>query len=236
MLKINPEGRRDPAFGSAGVAFLPEPGYYSDFAAVPGTEKLVVAGLTRRASEGSWLLVRLNADGSIDGTFGNGGTIVPGIRGTPPRLLALPDGKLVAEGENVVARFEGDGRPDAAFGRGTGVVQLPFRVGTIGASPGGGMYVSGVRSRTMLVARLAPSGELDRTFGTNGIVSVSFGGGRVSTGFSQGVAPSRRPADRRRGALQQLAARPSAARWAAGPRVWRAGPIMRPGQPEMEDR
>ena len=46
-------------------------------------------------------LVRYNADGSLDGTFGTGGTVatpIARIRATSPALVLQPDGRLVAAG------------------------------------------------------------------------------------------------------------------------------------------
>src|SRR5207249_3193430 len=92
--------------------------------------KLVAAGLSyyNNANDGVFALVRYNADGTLDPTFGTGGTVATDF-GTPDdeasALVLQPDGKLVDDGDDAagfaLVRHNPDGSLDPTFGTG-GVV------------------------------------------------------------------------------------------------------------------
>lgn len=77
--------------------------------------KIVVAG---EAWPAFGSIARLNADGSLDSSFGDGGTVVE--RRIPPlRMVAVqPNGRIVAASGTQLARFLADGSPDPSFGDG----------------------------------------------------------------------------------------------------------------------
>src|SRR5207248_1939002 len=85
------------------------------------------------------MLQRLNADGSVDTTFGNGGTVRTDVAGRDDvavKVLPQPDGRIIVVGyeqrpflpgvlqspDVFIARYEPDGRPDPSFGNGGVVV------------------------------------------------------------------------------------------------------------------
>jgi uncharacterized delta-60 repeat protein len=140
-------------------------------------------------------LLRLNSDGSLDTTYGNGGLrlLPPGSPFATARAITrLADGKLMVIGETrekdvVLARFDANGEPDGSFGNG-GVVVLQstvfealgdFRVVRVMPGPGGTTTVvantggSGRPSR-VAVARFA-GGQLDGSFGLGGVRVLQFG-------------------------------------------------------------
>ena len=94
--------------------------------------KLIVAGssnTTLNDFDDDFALVRYEADGTVDTTFGVDGMVLTDI-GNADRLHALlvqPDGRIVAVGSTgqggsvTLARYETDGTLDATFGVG-GVV------------------------------------------------------------------------------------------------------------------
>ena len=89
---------------------------------------------------------RYNSDGSLDTSFGIGGSVVTGLlRGSD--VVIQPDGKIVVAGDSLgpqmngdfaVARFNSDGSLDTSFGIG-GVVTTDFsgegRPGLCGRAP-----------------------------------------------------------------------------------------------------
>src|SRR5438034_273599 len=93
-------GDLDPSFGTGGKVTTPSGsnGYINALVLQPDG-KLVAAGST---STGSWAfaLVRYTADGSLDGSFGTGGTVTTqiGSSNLAYALVLQPDGKLVAAG------------------------------------------------------------------------------------------------------------------------------------------
>ena len=125
-------------------------------------------------------LSRYNADGSLDATFGSGGTMISTIAGNGiaaqyPQSGTANDGKIVEVSGSTVARFNANGSVDTSFGTG-GKVTLPW-TGTIGGivvQPDGKVVVSGqVDSTTapyhvLNVTRLNANGSRDTGFGTSG--------------------------------------------------------------------
>lgn len=134
------------------------------------------------------------AEGDLDTTFGDNGTIdhdVTGGRDVGEAMTIMPDGKVVVVGwefltsdndDFVVVRYNTDGTLDNTFG-GDGVVSVDF-VGNDGvglaavAQPDGKVVVAG-RTRPvansagatdLALARLDSNGALDATFGTGGLV------------------------------------------------------------------
>ncbi|MBV9340767.1 MAG: hypothetical protein JO159_07745 [Acidobacteria bacterium] len=136
VVRFEPSGILDKSFGTGGVTnpFAPNNNPSSAGALVlqPNGQIIVVAG------GGS--LVRLNSDGSLDTSFGNGGLTTPpsvpagwGFSAGP--ALVEPDGKILlgATASNIgyrtsifqtlLARYNVDGTADTAFGKG-GSVQV----------------------------------------------------------------------------------------------------------------
>ena len=108
-------------------------------------------------------LARLNANGSLDGSFNPG----PGVFGSYVESLALqPDGKvLVAEGY-FIRRLNSNGSLDASFGTGVGgfgqvessVVQSDGKVLI------GGLFATINGTNRNNIARLNANGSLDSSF------------------------------------------------------------------------
>ncbi len=105
-------GQLEPRFGSAGMATVDSAFQHSSYEGLDGLIDAVgrnlIAGSVRHPGDTSALitsalLVRLRADGSIDTSFGNAGSLkVPGFPGDTLfefRAVALsPDGKIIAAG------------------------------------------------------------------------------------------------------------------------------------------
>lgn len=119
LQRFNPDGQLDTHFGNDGVLYLsPAMGFGEDSVISLQTNgKIVVMG----HGEGDTLatVVRLNADGSFDTTFGANGTVTFEA-GTPVALTVQADGKIVAAGTNngdfSVIRLNTDGSLDTSFG------------------------------------------------------------------------------------------------------------------------
>lgn len=144
VVRYRSNGTFDPDFhdatsGSGRVNISPYGNNNEAYAvAVQPDGKIVVAG---RGNEGlpSTLhpsLVRLNSDGSLDGTFGTGGIVKttdhPGDA-TYTGVAIQPDGKIIVVGRqtevsartSVVKRFNANGTLDASFGSGGAVIGTP---------------------------------------------------------------------------------------------------------------
>jgi uncharacterized delta-60 repeat protein len=141
--------------------------------------------------------LRYNADGSLDSSFGNAGIVrhTTALWDEAADVAVQPDGKIVVAGFTLheggivnpapdtltVERYNADGSYDATFGTG-GRVQSPvmYPGRAVALQSDGGIVVVGVEqsgaSADFAIARFDPSGALDPTFGTNGLVQVDFFG------------------------------------------------------------
>ena len=191
----------DPVFGSAGMSI-------GDFAAATDEAyavhalpdgKYLVAG---KASDPAWnsdfALVRYNADGTLDTSFGGGdGVVATDFSGSfndvAFAMTVQADGKIVLAGQMdagsdsydfAVARYDADGSLDESFG-GTGMVHTDFansfdQAFAVVQDASGRLVVAGLASDSggnfcMAVARYNDDGSLDLTFSGDGKRHVNVG-------------------------------------------------------------
>lgn len=190
-------GDLDPLFGAGGKVVTDLGGGETGFAmALQPDGKIIIGGATGNPSD--FALVRYNPNGTLDPTFGAGGTVLLDFLGELDFLTALAlqsDGKIVAAGITradsaspllmVLSRFNPNGTLDPTFGSGGKVtVTLPdvsFGVNSIALDSVGKIVVVGavstfnqVLDSQCFVARFNPNGSLDPTFGS-GIIIKDFG-------------------------------------------------------------
>jgi uncharacterized delta-60 repeat protein len=156
--------------------------------------RIVVAG----GDGDDFALVRYMPDGSVDGTFGDGGRVLTDLGSDDEaRAVALaPDGKIVVAGtaggsQAAVARYDVDGRLDPTFDGDGMVVGNPDgraeRASAVALQLDGRIIVSGKSGTKTVVTRYLLDGSLDPTFGEGGTARVAGGGG--GNGLSVAVAP-----------------------------------------------
>jgi len=177
--------------------------------------KIVVGG----TSNSAFAVARLNANGTLDNTFGVNGTARTTIYGGDgtydgSRAVAIqPDGKIVLAGSSysffgggnafAIARYDINGVIDSTFG-GNGTIRLPvggYGPNAIGSSiaiqSDGRIVVVGEFNNDdgegymLAVYRYNANGILDSSFGTNGIVKNKIDGGNAGEdkGFSVAMQP-----------------------------------------------
>jgi uncharacterized delta-60 repeat protein len=182
-------GQADPSFGTSGTVALSSPAILPFAVAVQADGRVVLGGVP--ASSVAWGFMRLTAAGTIESTFGSGGTtIVPpgtGLGLDSMALQVLDDGRIVAvafpidnnagpganSGHATVLRLKSDGQPDATFGNG-GVVDNAFGYAwTTQPVASERMLASGAVELARLtsdanvaVSRLRPDGSVDTSIGS----------------------------------------------------------------------
>jgi uncharacterized delta-60 repeat protein len=193
VVKLDADGVLDPAFGNEGVVILPST--YLHALAVDSHGRIVAAG--ERVSSGHYgsLVVRLNADGSADSSFGpaaDGSALIEwspaGEAGYLTSLALAPDdGVLVAGqyevygqgmgGDFAIARLDADGLPDADFAdAGRRVFHIPDHPSTLngisklllqpdGSAVFAGYYDAGESSLHLVLGRIDAGGDSDPAFG-----------------------------------------------------------------------
>lgn len=117
LIRLTPDGSKDPSFGDGGVAqgfFFGQGGTFGDFAVQPDG-KLLLAGGAQRDDGYGWGIARALPDGRPDPSFGDGGGVWMRPPGTDPanpligsadRLVVQKDGRIVVSG-NRTATAEG---------------------------------------------------------------------------------------------------------------------------------
>jgi uncharacterized delta-60 repeat protein len=207
VTRFTSTGQLDSTFGTGGIVqtHVTVPGVSSTSSEaahsviIQGDGKICVAGIAvftvgkgkNSESASDFALVRYNADGSLDMTFGVSGTVVtPNIGGgsadnQSPELALQSDGKIVLAGITdsvspsamAVVRYTSNGLIDSSLGA-SGILTLtpPGRTnaGAYGVFiQGDGRIVLSGFSRNgaqgeQTLARLASNGTIDTSFGTSG--------------------------------------------------------------------
>ncbi len=217
-LAQNWDGRLDDSFGAVSgfglrsgklVIAYPEAGVEPlDFAepdiynrgqiALQPDGRLIVA-MTLKVSSILWHfgVLRLDTDGTLDTSFGNGGARRLAYLDTSFSQLAdlaiRPNGAILLAGSvrppdsstrMAVAQLDANGNLDPSFGV-AGWTTVPFGLPNEGASaialqPDGAVFVAGFAGdadsfqSSMTLARMHSNGHLDTAFGNNGRVTVSL--------------------------------------------------------------
>ena len=183
-------GTLDPTFGTGGIVTTANTA--ANAAALQSDGKIVVAGsIANNQNFQQGGLLRYTSSGVLDSSFGNGGEVLIALGNSnsgPAFAVAIQtDGKILAAVPAnlhlTVFRFNTDGSVDTTFGS-SGSVQilaggifLPPASGGIALQSDGKILVD---SRDF-VARLLANGQLDSTFGSNGVApTVGVFGGSVA--------------------------------------------------------
>jgi uncharacterized delta-60 repeat protein len=183
VARFNHDGTLDTSFDGDGVLDLPQKVYGQVTSAAFGADgKLVI--VYNESLPSSLEVLRFNADGTVDPSFGTGGSVT--IPVTSPstflnqKTAVQPDGKIVigyiadaAYGNQkpYLMRLNADGSVDSGFGGGfANPASLPIvfqRIEGVATSPDGKVYLAGDSNAAAKILR----------FNSNGSIDTSFGGG-----------------------------------------------------------
>jgi uncharacterized delta-60 repeat protein len=200
-------GDLDPTFGTGGKVTTAVGATYDQAygVALQSDGKIVVAGLSGSANFNTNLAVaRYHPNGSLDSTFGGGGTITTDLAypfDMANSVAVQPDGKLLVTGISrfgptgmTLVRYQADGSLDLAFGTG-GKVVTPIDIDAasgVGGAEGrrvlvqldGKIVVSGNAYHgsvyDVAVVRYLSDGTLDPAFNGTGIVRTDVTSGSDS--------------------------------------------------------
>jgi uncharacterized delta-60 repeat protein len=175
-------GQLDAAFGSGGKVRTDIGGAdWADTVATAPNGDVLVAGATGRDTyaERDVLVVRYDAEGRPDPSFGDHGIVVTdlGSDDLAGALVAQQDGKIVIAGKRgpdlALVRYSVDGTLDPTFDH-DGVVVTDFgteeRALALMPRPSGRLVVVGWRPDGLVLARYLRDGRLDTAFGRAGTV------------------------------------------------------------------
>jgi uncharacterized delta-60 repeat protein len=206
LARYDADGSLDASFGSGGkvTTAMVSDHLGASAVAIQSDGKIVAAGTVGYYPNHDFVVVRYNADGSLDTSFGAGGIVdtsfgAGGIVTTaigPSQDIAhaiaiQSDGKIVVGGSSwngsdadfALVRYNADASLDASFGSGGKVTTA---IGALGDAA----YAFAIRSDGKIVAagqswngfnvdialaRYDPDGSLDASFGSGGKVTTTIG-------------------------------------------------------------
>lgn len=180
VVRFESDGTVDTGFGAGGQALVAAHARaFANAVVVQPDGKIVIVGGAQEwrsnvVNTQRTLVARLNADGSLDTSFGGGDGVVLepfALFGTGVALQA--DGKIVvSSANNSIFRYDASGARDGSFGA-NGLVSLPFGSAgyrtSVGIAADGGILTTYEQlSGTWAVTRLGSDGSVDTSYGTNG--------------------------------------------------------------------
>ena len=199
LARFNPDGSLDASFGDAGQASLNfQSSNWSLGLTLQADGKILVAA---DAGNGDFGLARLRPDGTLDPTFGNGGTVVTDAGDAwfgATSIAVQSDGKILAAGGyGAVARYNADGSLDSTFDDdGIAHVAVPalaagvFSTYAIALQSDGNILAAGYyylpsfnpkkSLAEFAIVRLNSDGSMDNSFGAGGAVLTKVGNTRHS--------------------------------------------------------
>jgi uncharacterized delta-60 repeat protein len=198
-------GILDSNFGNGGkvnFGFAASSDNFARAAALQPDGKIVLAGTTGPSGQSdgfrNFAVARLNADGTLDITFGSGGLVATDFNNDEDGASAIaiqPDGKIIVGGFRktiqsnssafALARYNADGSLDTTFSGGKVVTDFEESVSEgiahLLIQPDGkiiavGSYIGNFPSPPAQIAlvRYNTNGTLDSSFGNNGKFTILF--------------------------------------------------------------
>lgn len=191
IARFNANGKIDKTFGGGDGIVLTDFADEWDFGrdiVRQSDGKLVVVGGANVGAFTALAVVRYNANGTLDTTFGGGdGKFNAGVASYGAKVKALSGGKLLIGGnvnnDFLLVQMLENGDPDPAFGGGDGVATHNFGATSdslidLARLPGGNIVAVGRASdatENIAIARFTGAGVLDLSFSEDGQILLTQG-------------------------------------------------------------
>lgn len=198
LARYNDDGTPDIHFGNGGVVTTSINAESAQASSLIQQKdgKLVAAGRTHDGSKFRFLIIRYNADGTPDKSFGDNGVVLTGIEdgsAVISSVIQQQDGKLVAAGywfsgaksNLMIARYNKNGALDQSFSSG-GLIKwnrttATYYINSIIEEPGGKLVVAGYVNEASVskyyVVHFNKDGSFDNYFGE---IKTQIGAGSSS--------------------------------------------------------
>lgn len=191
VVRSNPDGSLDTSFDGDGIVITPN-GEIAYTVAIQPDGKIIVAGHDGNDGDIDFILIRYNANGSLDTSFDGDGIVstsfYPGNNDFAYTIAIQTDGKIVAAGQTVyafgggrgaLARYNTDGSLDASFDGDGKLETLSFSpINGVALQTDGKIVAVGSSSNganmDLALVRLNTNGSFDPSFDGDGTVLTSF--------------------------------------------------------------
>ncbi|WP_345327120.1 Calx-beta domain-containing protein [Novipirellula rosea] len=202
VARLLPDGTVDTSFGTNGVA-ITDTGAVVETArdvVIQSDGRIVVTGYTFAIGASDMVVMRYEADGTLDTTFGSGGIAITDLGGDELAFGSVidADGKITIAGYTVpslatggnnnfaLVRYLANGTLDTSFDS-DGIVTTDFGASrrdsafAIALQNNGKVVAAGLTDNGLdtdfALARYNIDGSLDTDFGSGGLVALDFSGG-----------------------------------------------------------
>lgn len=197
-IRLNANGTLDTTYGENGIArFAGCPTDYNGRweldSVIDSQGRVILASRCNLVGTGI-VLVRWNANGTPDTTFGTNGFTFSDSYYYVTDLTLDAQNRIYLSSNEVLGRFLANGQPDLTFGtNGRITLATPISSGAtpvqVSHLPEGRILVTVTASGAnniiqSWVLRLNPNGSLDTAFGTNGYAALDLFGGRDQVAFA----------------------------------------------------
>ncbi len=190
LVRYNTDGSLDTGFSGDGKAITAVSSYndHASSVIIQPDGKLVAAGISNSGGFADIALVRYNANGSLDNSFGGDGIVTAsggvGISDYAFSVVSQADGKLVVAGSSYIPGhgydfalrfYNADGSLDSGFT--TSFSVNSDEAYSVVAQPDGKLLVAGYSNNgsNFAIARYTVDGRLDAGFGVDGVVTTDLG-------------------------------------------------------------
>jgi uncharacterized delta-60 repeat protein len=192
VFRHNSDGSLDNSFGTSGAVIVDFFGK-QDIAKgvkVLADGKILIGAIVTEGTTKKYALVKLNADGSTDNSFGTSGKVVTNISGATSlgltTMTVSANGKIILGGsadgfsKAALAVYTSTGDLDVAFDA-DGIIQpnSMVEIQSIQVQTDGKIIIGGNGSNFATIVRINTNGSVDNTFGTSGKFTnntMTFGG------------------------------------------------------------
>jgi uncharacterized delta-60 repeat protein len=198
LIRYQQDGTLDESFGKGGIVTTSLSGGddCSTAIAIQDDGKILASGTSHNGTSKDFALLRYNANGSLDASFGKEGIVINSIQTGDDNASGIAiqkDGKIVVAGSSnngnsndfALIRYNPNGTLDKSFGK-KGIIVTSLQTGNDDVAgftlqPDGKILVSGSsnngKSNDFALARYNVNGTMDPDFGTGGVVMTSLGNG-----------------------------------------------------------
>lgn len=197
-------GSLDPTFGNNGIVMYSINNVYDKVLHVTTQPdgKVIVSGITRYQNHNLLSITRLRANGQFDDTFGDHGNVVLTLNtlygNYPVETIVLENGKLLVGGYSftgnqysypLLLRLNGNGSIDSTFGVNgisIGSENASISIEAMALQSDGKIVLAGYKNDAFSAFRYLENGQIDSTFGTNGVSTLQVSG--VSMSYARDIA------------------------------------------------
>lgn len=192
LMRLTADGQLDNEFGGYGIVFTDISGNdQANSLVIQPNGKIILAGASYLNVQSDITMVRYNASGSLDHTFGRRGKVLTDIEGEENDVLhsinLTPDGYIVVSGSRLdsvwvnffVARYTGKGMLDSGFA-GDGIyVSADFQRESdpdfsAQVRSDNSVFVAGQTGEFLGVYKINADGTSDQSWGINGFLNTGI--------------------------------------------------------------